>query len=206
VICGKSSNMPAMKSSPHLPFLKRLGRVHLGWALGSALGLSIVPHASEAEPEKEARYPYDPACPWGRLSNGKGMIHRCLSEDEARRLVVGPATTPSPDAGATKATGAAAPPAEPSVEKSPDSPTVPVDRYRACIDENGGLEATRGKVVVSFLVQAARSRAEGVEVSRVAGLSKKAAQCIADVIDRRRVGTPTEETTGVELTIELTGK
>jgi len=32
------------------------------------------------------RYPYDPACPWGRIGNGKGLIVRCLSEAEAQGL------------------------------------------------------------------------------------------------------------------------
>src|SRR6188768_1344755 len=32
------------------------------------------------------RYPYDPACPWGRIGNGKGLIVRCLTEAEAQGL------------------------------------------------------------------------------------------------------------------------
>jgi len=32
------------------------------------------------------RYPYDPACPWGRIGNGKGLILRCLTEVEAQGL------------------------------------------------------------------------------------------------------------------------
>ncbi len=35
------------------------------------------------------RYPYDPACPWGRINNGKGLIVRCLSEAEAQGLRAG---------------------------------------------------------------------------------------------------------------------
>src|SRR3954471_4871816 len=35
------------------------------------------------------RYPYDPACPWGRIGNGKGLIVRCLSEAEAQALRAG---------------------------------------------------------------------------------------------------------------------
>jgi hypothetical protein len=35
------------------------------------------------------RYPYDPACPWGRIGNGKGLIVRCLSESEAQGLRAG---------------------------------------------------------------------------------------------------------------------
>src|SRR3954466_13119185 len=45
------------------------------------------------------RYPYDPACPWGRIGNGKGLIVRCLSEAEAQALRAGvpvsPAAVPS---------------------------------------------------------------------------------------------------------------
>jgi hypothetical protein len=35
------------------------------------------------------RYPYDPACPWGRIGNGKGLIVRCLTEGEAATLRAG---------------------------------------------------------------------------------------------------------------------
>jgi hypothetical protein len=35
------------------------------------------------------RYPYDPACPWGRIGNGKGLIVRCLTEPEAQGLRAG---------------------------------------------------------------------------------------------------------------------
>lgn len=210
--------------SPPTHLFARPNTGQFGWVLGIFAALAVVPLASSAESEKESRYPYDPACAWGRLANGKGMIHRCLSEDEAKRL----------------ASGESAPKADPkpalapvvTTEKAPETPKAkprdftvsvgpiraeqgditlgklgaPVDRYRACVVDNGGLEDTRGKVVISFLVQAARSRAEGVEVTRVVGVSQKAAQCMADVIDRRRVGTPSEETTGVQLTIELIGQ
>src|ERR1700760_633178 len=35
------------------------------------------------------RYPYDPACPWGRIGNGKGVVVRCRSEAEAQALRAG---------------------------------------------------------------------------------------------------------------------
>jgi hypothetical protein len=41
------------------------------------------------------RYPYDPACPWGRIGNGKGLIVRCLTEAEAQGLRSGTLATPS---------------------------------------------------------------------------------------------------------------
>lgn len=188
---------------------------------------ALVPSLVQGQAEKESRYPYDPACSWGRLANGKGMIHRCLTEDEARRIAV--SATPASSAPSPSASQVGSAPTTPSETPAPTAApkdftitvgpiraaqgdiTVgklgkPLDRYRACIVDHGGLETQKGKIVVSFLVQAERSRAEGVEVVKATGVSKKAAACIADVIDRRQVGTPTEPTTGAELTIELTGQ
>src|SRR5690606_209198 len=56
-----------------------------------ALGLVLLalPLAGQADSDRVARYPFDPACPWGRISNGKGMIHRCLSKSEAQSIVDG---------------------------------------------------------------------------------------------------------------------
>lgn len=78
------------------------------------------------------RYPYDPACPWGRISNGKGLVVRCLNEAEVQALRAG-AATPPPAVSAISSSGTvsvvppvasapslstaaeAAPPAEPPV-------------------------------------------------------------------------------------------
>src|SRR5882757_8730665 len=67
------------------------------------------------------RYPYDPACPWGRIGNGKGLIVRCLSETEAQGLRSGtlavgaPVTSASaPVASVTGTAVSAAPTASPS--------------------------------------------------------------------------------------------
>lgn len=207
--------------------LKALSGRHWARFLGLALAATaLVPAHVQGQSERESRYPYDPACPWGRLANGKGMIHRCLSEDEAKRIASGVSTQVAPSAPTSPPSDSA--PVTPAPEPAPAAArdftvTVgpirasegditigklgkPLDRYRACVVENGGLEAARAKVVISFLVQAERSRAEGAEVSKSSGISKKAAACIADVIDRRQVGTPTQPTTGAELTIELIAK
>ncbi|HEY6724911.1 MAG TPA: hypothetical protein VI197_12825, partial [Polyangiaceae bacterium] len=87
------------------------------WSLG-LLGVSLLAVAavasaqsstggasSTASASAKARYPYDPACPWGRIANGKGMLVRCLNEQEAVALAKGTAPLPvkaEPDA-ATKA-------------------------------------------------------------------------------------------------------
>jgi hypothetical protein len=60
------------------------------------------------------RYPYDPACPWGRISNGKGLIVRCLSEAEAQGLRSGTLASPG-----------ALPPASAAISSAPSSVAPP---------------------------------------------------------------------------------
>ena len=70
------------------------------------------------------RYPYDPACPWGRIGNGKGLIVRCLTEPEAQGLRAGTlapvggtlpvasvASAPNPAANGSSAPSVVVPPA-----------------------------------------------------------------------------------------------
>ncbi len=208
----------------------------------------LVPLVGAADPATEARYPYDPACPWGRVANGKGMITRCITETEARALAIGrapaapaapakaPATTPATPAQPTSAaapavqapTTATPTPVEPPVTPPEGAPATgvpvkievgpilpeegelalgalhkPLDKYRACVEENGGLSGKTGEVQLHFLVRGERSRAEGVEVTKVRGVSQKAARCMADVVDRRRTGTPTAPMVGATLVIKI---
>jgi hypothetical protein len=37
-------------------------------------------------PKEAERYPFDPACAWGRVANGRGLILRCLTREESERL------------------------------------------------------------------------------------------------------------------------
>ncbi len=209
----------------------------------------LVPLVGAADPATEARYPYDPACPWGRVANGKGMITRCITETEARTLAAGrapaapatpakaPATAPTTPAQTTSAVAAAPQspttptptPVEPPVTPPEGAPVTgaapvkievgpilpeegelglgalhkPLDKYRACVEENGGLSGKSGEVQVHFLVRGERSRAEGVEVTKVRGVSQKAARCMADIVDRRRTGTPTAPMVGATLVIKI---
>jgi hypothetical protein len=68
------------------------------------------------------RYPYDPACPWGRIGNGKGLIVRCLSEAEAQALRAG--TVAALPAGATSAapSPSAAPSSAPALTAPEEAP------------------------------------------------------------------------------------
>lgn len=228
----------------------------LGGVLAPVVGLGL-PWVVHADSATEARYPFDPACPWGRLANGKGMITRCLGEEEARALLAGgtftthsgtqiqvrgiaeapsdarPSSAPSGSAPSTSAPTSAAPATPTPTESSPEpvTPTPetparpvkvevgpiipdegqitigqlgkPIDRYRACVEQNGGLTGKSGEVRVHFLVRGERGRAEGVEVTEAKGVTKKAAQCIADVVDRRATGTPSQPLVGATLVFKI---
>jgi hypothetical protein len=93
------------------------------------------------------RYPYDPACAWGRIGNGKGIIVRCLSEAEASVLRAGslPAA-PTPSAPPSAATSASAPTASasPSAGAPNDEPSEAPISPPAATDEK--LDVTVGPV------------------------------------------------------------
>lgn len=94
------------------------------------------------------RYPYDPACPWGRIGNGKGLIVRCLSETEAQGLRSGtlgnslPVTSAAPSAPAAPPPAAANPLAS---EESSDANLVPPAPAAPAISDEK-LEVTVGPV------------------------------------------------------------
>ncbi|HYQ17356.1 MAG TPA: hypothetical protein VEQ58_16400, partial [Polyangiaceae bacterium] len=92
--------------------MKRPVAILLGFA---ALATGAVAVA-EAEDALLKRYPYDPACAWGRVGNGKGMVLRCISEEEAKAL-----RAPSTVAVAAKTN---APTTTPTVTSSKPSPEV----------------------------------------------------------------------------------
>jgi hypothetical protein len=183
----------------------------LKWTLGLfAVALGITASAV-AKDSKTSRYPYDPACPWGRIANGKGMLVRCLEEKEAVALVKGGSAEPAAPPEATPSKPAATGPLK--VEVGPITADegklsigqlhVPKDRYAKCVDENGGLTEKDAEVHIRFLVRGDRSRAEGVSVSKRRGMSREAAKCVADVVDRRRVGTPDKPMLGATLLIKF---
>lgn len=222
--------------------MKRPVAILLGFA---ALATGAVAVA-EAEDALLKRYPYDPACAWGRVGNGKGMVVRCISEDEAKALRGAPVATPAakpapaapsvssttkPAAEATPAPSSAAPEAaadnaaEAEPAPSPDADASlevvvgpvtadegtlgvgklgqPKDKYQACVQKNGGLSGKTGEVQVRFLVRG-KGVAEGVSVAKRTNLSNEAAKCVAEVIDRRRVGTPESPMVGATVLVKFT--
>jgi hypothetical protein len=224
-----------------LPDMKRPVAILLGFA---ALATGAVAVA-EAEDALLKRYPYDPACAWGRIGNGKGMVVRCISEEEAKALrstapsapAAKPAPAPSPSVSSAKpAPEPSNPPSSTAPEVAPE-PTpepepapsdtdaaldvtvgpvtadegtlgvgklgMPKDKYAACVQKNGGLSGKTGEVSVRFLVRA-KGVAEGVSVAKRTNLTKEAAQCVAEVIDRRRVGTPDSPMVGASVVVKFT--
>ena len=88
----------------------RARRLRIPLALSGLLVTATVVAQGADDPESLLRrYPFDPACPWGRISNGKGMIVRCLSEDESAavlRKVAVPAAAPVATAAPSSASAA----------------------------------------------------------------------------------------------------
>jgi hypothetical protein len=238
-----ASFWPGAAAASTFTHMKRPVAILLGFA---ALATGAVAVA-EAEDALLKRYPYDPACAWGRVGNGKGMVVRCISEDEAKSLRAAP-TTPvaaakpapvaSPGVSSAKPTPDAAPtPGSTPAETAPDIAAepepapgseadaaldvvvgpvkadegtlgigklgAPKDKYTACVQKNGGLSGKTGEVSVRFLVRA-KGVAEGVSVDKRTNLSKEAAQCVAEVVDRRRVGTPESAMVGATVLVKFT--
>jgi hypothetical protein len=181
---------------------------------------------SLARADGQEQYPYDPACPWGRLADGHGMLLRCLKPAEASQLLAADVSAPVADATPGK-TPPAASAATPAASSAPvlakaglvmrmgaaqaDAGELPLaakkltaaeDKIIGCVEANGGVTSEPARVVLRFLVRE-RGRAEGVTVKSQAGMSKKAAECIAGVIDRRYVGYPAAPIVGATLPIEL---
>src|SRR5688572_20577819 len=66
-------------------------RSHVFYAMTVIAGLALLAASrGGAQAEVAPRYPFDPLCPWGRISDGHGMLVRCLAPAEATALVQGP--------------------------------------------------------------------------------------------------------------------
>jgi hypothetical protein len=216
----------------------------LGALLGVLVTATVVAQSADDSANLVRRYPFDPACPWGRISNGKGMIVRCLSEAENAGLVRGTgapaAAAPAAPAGAPAAAPTAAPsgagatgsaPAAGGASNTPSAgaatpinpdelsvnvgPIVadqgelsatrlsqPKTRYAKCVSDNGGMSGRSGEVHVRFLVRS-QGIAEGVSVAKRVNVSAEAARCVADIVDRRRVGAPEAPLVGATVVVRF---
>src|SRR6188768_2226516 len=80
----------------------------VSFLLAISVGLGGAVALGESVESLIRRYPYDPACLWGRLANGKGTVVRCLTEKEAGAIatLITPAAAPSAAAPASTETSA----------------------------------------------------------------------------------------------------
>jgi hypothetical protein len=212
---------------------RRIHRVLVSGLVFGSVAFAGFAALSESAESLLRRYPFDPACPWGRLANGKGNVVRCLSEKEGTTLAAAappaPAplpsalpgaagTPPAPAASGTAAPAASVPPTltapgrfevtvGPVTADKGELPVgklgVPKDRYAKCIEDNGGLKADTGEVHVRFLVRS-KGIAEGVSVQKRFNVGPEAARCVAEVVDRRHVGVPEEPLVGATVVVKIT--
>jgi hypothetical protein len=208
---------------------RRIHRVVVSGLVFGSVAFAAFAALSESAESLLRRYPFDPACPWGRVANGKGTVVRCLSEKEGTTLAAAtpaaPPALPAAPPGAAPATGSAAPAA--SAAPTPAAPIdgrfeiavgpvtadkgelpigklgAPKDRYAKCVEDNGGLKAESGEVHVRFLVRN-KGIAEGVSVQKRFNVGPEAARCIAEVVDRRHVGVPDEPLVGATVVVKIT--
>jgi hypothetical protein len=204
-----------------------------GLAFG-ALGLVAAAALSESLENLVRRYPYDPACVWGRLANGKGTIVRCLTEQEATGLATVPSALPAvlpPGPAAVVAVippPAAAATASATTAVAPEPPVKPA-RFEVTV---GPITADQGELPLGKLGQPkdryskcledngglhgesgevhvrflvrAKGIAEGVSVQKRINVSAEAARCVSEVVDRRHVGVPDEPLVGATLVVKFT--
>jgi len=121
--------------------------------------LGSVPARADDKPIN--RYPYDPACAWGRLSDGRGMVVRCLTQADTIQLssskpAAGIAATsastaatstgtPAATAGTPLTTGVSAEPTEKKNPTESQAEPVEVDVTSVTADE-GELPIARRKL------------------------------------------------------------
>ena len=107
------------------------------------------------------RYPYDPACAWGRIGNGKGLIVRCLSESEVQGLraaALSPVASALPISSVTPQSSmpaAAAPPPTPQISTEPGeadagAPVIRDERLEVSV---GPVTADSGQLGIGKLGQ-----------------------------------------------------
>lgn len=188
---------------------------------------TLAQQKTESQDSLIRRYPFDPACPWGRVNNGKGMIVRCISEQEAGRLLQSTplsVTTDGVHASPSEAPGKpgeANPGEAGSASGSVDELEVtvgpivadqgelsvsklaqPKTRYARCVTDRGGLKDRFGEVHIRFLVRS-KGIAEGVSVHKRVNLSAEIASCVAEIVDRRRVGVPDAPLVGATVVVKF---
>lgn len=202
-------------------------------ALGVFFAASALGEKLESQEALIRRYPFDPACAFGRISNGKGMIVRCISEAEAEQLLKRTPVTrtpelPQPGAGGAPGSAPAPAPAGGTPEPAEPAPPLAAEDIQVTV---GPIVADQGELSLSKLAQPksryagcvadhgglkdrsgevhvrflVRSKgiAEGVSVQKRVNVSAEAARCVSDIVDRRRVGVPDAPLVGATVIVKF---
>ncbi|HEY4106357.1 MAG TPA: hypothetical protein VGM44_20800 [Polyangiaceae bacterium] len=118
------------------------------------------------------RYPFDPACPWGRIGNGKGIVLRCLTEAETQALRAG--TVPAASAQGTPNSSQAvsgASSAAPPAQATPAEDANDADTGKAPGSTDEKLEVTVGPVT---------AESGELGIGKLGAPKDKYAKCVTD--------------------------
>jgi len=144
-----------------------LRRSHVFYAMTVIAGLALLAASrGGAQAEVAPRYPFDPLCPWGRISDGHGMLVRCLASSEATTLALGPQASapiaepaasapPQASAAAPVASVAATPPPVPAPAApvhAPERPSSapPAKAQNAVVSQIGPLSVDTGALPIAL--------------------------------------------------------
>lgn len=123
------------------------------------------------------RYPYDPACAWGRISNGKGLIVRCLTESEAQAMrAVNPAPIPSASSAGSTATGSGSPTTTTQPATSADPVTGPSGDTGGSVVSPPGASDERLEVTVGPVT----ADSGQLGIGKLGAARERYAKCVSD--------------------------
>lgn len=154
---------------------------------------SSAPDASSAEPEP----PVASAAPPASGASASASASASVAASAAASSTVAAAGSPvSIEVGEPRFTSGDVANARTALERLSK-------KFKACIDDNGGLTGARGELELSFLVRAA-GKAEGADVAKVKGIGDAAKKCVQDALKKKAIGTPSDDPIGVTVVLKLT--
>lgn len=143
--------------------------------------LSLVDGDAFGGPSEAQRYPFDPACAWGRLSDGRGLFVRCLSKDEAERLSKPVAPNSVPSVQSAKPTPTSVPaPSSSAAANSATVSTAPPPAAGATAGTEAGELITREPLSAELVGVVADEGELPLAKRKLAVPHERYAQCVMD--------------------------
>jgi hypothetical protein len=156
---------------------------------------------------------HDVVCSWGRLGDGHGMLVRCLTSDEARRLAQSAneetgtggaaATVPSEERSAIVAVVNSVVFEGEHISSAKQNLAALASDYQSCVARHGGLRRESGEVRIRFHLNS-RGVARDTSVSRRRVVTIEAAHCIAGIVSHQFVGVPRSKASVGTLVVHFT--